>query len=321
MHHGKISEEIALGLKELGKRIDKAKIPPSKLDETLNLATWNIREFGKKSRLKASLHYIAEVLGQFDLIAVVEVRDNLADLAEVLHYLGPYWKAVFSDYITDSGGNRERVAYIYDKRAVVFNGLAAEAEPPRTKNQQGEYVSQISWWRSPYLASFRAGDFDFILITAHIRWDAKGGEQSRIKELKLLADWVEKRRKEKYVEDKDIIVMGDFNIPKIDDALFQAVTKNGLRIPDKLRGTHGSNLARDKRYDQILYYQEHTAAIKQASPAGVMDYYEGGIDKLYPDTKLTKEKFTYQMSDHLPLWVQLNVDIDEEKLDQLIQGK
>ncbi len=47
MHHGDVSPEIAAGLLALKKRIDAAKIPPSKLDETINVAVWNIREFGK----------------------------------------------------------------------------------------------------------------------------------------------------------------------------------------------------------------------------------------------------------------------------------
>lgn len=74
MNHGKISAEIASGLKLLGARIKAAKIPSSKLDETLNLATWNIREFGAGPRTEASLHYIAEILGQFDIISVIELR-------------------------------------------------------------------------------------------------------------------------------------------------------------------------------------------------------------------------------------------------------
>ena len=101
MHHGKISKEIARGLVALRKRIDAAKIPSSKLDETLNIATWNIREFGKKRRTEAAIHYIAEILGQFDLIGVVEVRDNLDDLSRALKILGPYWRAVYSDMIPD----------------------------------------------------------------------------------------------------------------------------------------------------------------------------------------------------------------------------
>ena len=95
MDHGKITKEIALGLKELQSRISKAKIPASKLDESINFATWNIREFGKKARTTAAIHYIAEILGQFDIISIVELRDNLGDLGRVLEILGSDWKAVY----------------------------------------------------------------------------------------------------------------------------------------------------------------------------------------------------------------------------------
>ncbi len=133
------------------------------------MATWNIREFGKKPRSEAAIHYVAEILGQFDLIGLVELRDNLADLGRVLRILGPYWRAVYSDMIPDAGGNRERVAYLYDKRAVTFNGLAAEANEPRHK-KGFEYLPEKSFWRSPYLASFKSGNFDFVVLTTHVRW-------------------------------------------------------------------------------------------------------------------------------------------------------
>ena len=84
MNHGRISKDIAKGLVALRQRIDAAKIPSSKIDETLNLATWNIRELGKVRRSEAAVHYIAEILGQFDLIGVVELRQNLDDLGRIL---------------------------------------------------------------------------------------------------------------------------------------------------------------------------------------------------------------------------------------------
>jgi len=68
--------DIAQGLLILTERIAAAKIPPSKLDGTINLATWNLRELGKKPRRKAALFYIAEILSQFDLVGLVELRDN-----------------------------------------------------------------------------------------------------------------------------------------------------------------------------------------------------------------------------------------------------
>lgn len=311
MFHGNISREIAQGLRELRTRIAAADIPSSSLDETINIATWNIREFGRKPRLKAAIHCIAEILDQFDLIAITEVRDNLADLNRVLGILGPYWRAMFSDFITDPGGNRERIAYMYDKRAVTFTGLAAEADAPRKKDQStGEYLPQLSWWRKPFIASFRAGNFDFVAITAHIRWGS--GDESRVSPLQILADWIDERQRETHLLNKDIILMGDFNIPSTDSELFDAIASKGLRIPHALLGVHGTNLARNKRYDQILHYPQHTQCF--TDNGGVLDFYAGDHRKLFPD--LTKTKFTYQLSDHLPLWIQINTDTSDEWLDQ-----
>lgn len=315
MRHTNISKEIAKGLKVLRKRIQAANIPSSRVDESINIATWNIREFGRKRRSKAAIHYIAEILNQFDLIAITEVRADLTDLSRVMAILGPYWKAVYSDFIADSGGNWERVAYLYDERVVIFTGLAAEADAPRKKNKTtGEYVPEFSWWRSPYMTSFRAGTFDFVLLSAHIRWGKKSAD--RVAPLSLLAKWVDKRVRRKDTRDKDILVMGDFNIPSIKktDPLFSAVTSKGLRVPAALAGLHGSNLKKNKRYDQILHYPRYTKSF--SNNGGALDFYAGNHRPLFPD--LSKDEFTYQLSDHLPLWVQLNVDVEDEELEQLL---
>jgi len=325
MHHGRISRATAKALKEVKKRIRSADIPSSRLDETINVATWNIREFGRKRRRIMSLHLIAEIIGQFDLVAITELRDNLSDLRKVLTFLGPYWDVVYSDFNIDRAGNRERIAYVFDRRAVTFTGLAAEADPVRKKRtvevdgeMVKEYVPIVTWWRSPFMASFRSGDFDFIAVAAHIRWDTSGGDESRERGLKLLAKWVGKRAREKYVSDKDIIVMGDFNIPTVDDDLFNAITSTGLRVPKSLRGPVETNLARDKRYDQILHFPRITKSF--TDNGGVLDYYAGNYSRLMPGIRMSKRDFTYQLSDHLPLWVQLDVDTDNERLDSILKA-
>jgi endonuclease/exonuclease/phosphatase family metal-dependent hydrolase len=311
MNHGKISPEIAKGLKVLRSRIEKAKIPSSKLDETLNVATWNIREFGKKARGEAAIHYIAEILGQFDLVSIAELRDNLNDLGRVLNILGPYWRAIYSDALDDPGGNDERIGFIYDKRAVAFTGFAATANAPRTK--VGElYLPKFDWWREPFMASFSAGNFDFVLLAAHAQWGTAAG---RVVELQSLADWVDLKKKEKTCEDKDLIVVGDFNIDTPDQ--LAALTSKGLQMPTALKGkTYGTNLAQDKRYDQILHYPDYPQNF--SNQAGVVDFYSGGTKDLFPD--LDKTAFTFQMSDHLPLWMQINTDIEGEKLDEIIRA-
>lgn len=89
MFHGQIDKDTALGLKELRKRIAAANIPSSSLDESVIIATWNIREFGKTPRRESSIHFIAEILNQFDLIAITELRRNIEDLNRVMQVLDP----------------------------------------------------------------------------------------------------------------------------------------------------------------------------------------------------------------------------------------
>ena len=325
MHHGHVSAEIAEGLLALKTRIEAAKIPPSKLDETLNIAVWNIREFGKKKRLDASLHYIAEILGQFDLIALVELRDHLDDLGCVMDYLGDSWKVIFSDWTDDSGGNGERTAFLFDRRSVIHNGLAAEIDAPRVKVGK-EWVTQQSFWRAPYLCSFRAGNFDFLSIAMHARWG--DSEAARQGELQLLSDWIKRRIDSEAVEDHDLLVMGDFNTPTLKDEMFKALTSCGLKIPRPLvnltigdRVIGGANLGKDARYDQILHMP--TVPENFTNAGGVLDFHidDAHIKELYPGKNFTRDKFTYQMSDHMPVWIQIKTDIDGFRLNQIIQGK
>ena len=323
MHHGDVSPDIAAGLLALRKRIEAAKIPPSQLDQTINVAIWNIREFGKKRRSTAAIHYIAEILGQFDLIALVELRDDLTDYGRVCEILGPTWDLVYSDWMADAGGNRERVGFLFDRRAVTFNGLAAEVDAPR-ELKGTEYLAKQSFWRAPYMCSFRAGNFDFIALATHARWgDSIAGRRA---ELGLLSDWIETRFKDKWAEDTDLIVMGDFNTPSLDDATFKALTRCGLQVPDSLRElkvgdvtVRGSNLSRDARYDQILHLP--TLKSRFTNFGGTLDFY--GSDKfireLFPQAGYTREQFSFQLSDHFPVWVQIDTDIDGQRLTQIVQ--
>lgn len=316
MDHSKLNSSELKALKTLRSRIKAAKIPSSRLDESINIATWNIRHWGQKKRKRCSLHYIAEIFHQFDLIAVTELRRNVSELQYVLELLGPYWDTVFSDYTTDPGGNKERIAYVYDTRAVQFTGLAAETDGPRSKDKTtGQYVPDFNWWRKPYMASFKAGNFDFVMLAVHLQWGTTAGRKA---ELEQLAKWANTFQKDEYRVDRDIILIGDFNITSFKSALYKAVAQFGLSAPKSLLGLeHGSNLAKNKRYDQILHHPTVTGSVF-STHGGVLDFYKGGHKNLAPYKNLSKSKFTYQLSDHLPLWAQLNVDVEDEKLDQLI---
>lgn len=313
MDHGKVDATTKKGIKELKKRLEKEKIPDSQLDKTIKIATWNIRNFAG-NRKSISIHYVAEILSRFEIIAITELTENTKDLERVMKILGPYWKVIYSDVNMDQKGNSERIGYLYDGRVIEFTGLAAEADPIREYDEEkDEWLPTLTWWRSPYLVSFKAGMFDFILLAVHLRWGEKTKTEAEKKEerreaLDKLADWIEERRNSLHVKDKDIIVLGDFNIPKINDSLYNTITKHGLKTHKKILGDHGTSLKKDKRYDQILYCEENA---HQIEGGGAVDFYHNSFLPLYPKSKyptMTKCKFTYQISDHLPLWIQLNIE-------------
>ncbi len=305
------------------KRIDAAKIPSSKLDETINVAVWNIREFGKKRRKPAALHYIAEILGQFDLIALVELRDNLKDFGRVCHFLGPSWDLVYSDWMSDDGGNRERTGFLFDRRAVSFNGLAAEVDAPRGKAGP-EYLAKQSFWRAPYMCSFRSGNFDFIAIATHTRWGKNRRPRSRTRH----AGGLDRRAAEGQV--------GRRPRPDRDGRLQHAQARrqavqgadtarpSGAGLADEAQGRRRGrgrlNLNKNARYDQILHLP--TAKKRFTNFGGTLDFHvsDAGIKELFPGAGMTRTQFTYQLSDHFPVWVQIKTDIDGERLTQIVQN-
>lgn len=319
MIHQNVDADTAEALKVLIERIKASKVPSSMLDESILVASWNIRDFGKGKRTPKAIHCIAEVLSWFDLVSIQELGGDLHDLGKVMEVLGPYWKVVFSDVTEGAHGNKERIGYLFDKRAVNFTGLAAEAVvPPATQKSDGKKteVPAAQFWRTPYIASFRAGTFDFVLLTVHVQW---GKPADRLVELERIADWVEARRKSPFVEDKDIILMGDTNIPAFGDKFYNAITKNGLASPKEVLGVPGgTNIPkRNARYDQIFYYPQATGSVF-TGVGGAVDFYANDHKPLFPDLSL--EKFTYQLSDHLPLWLQVKTDTTDEELDQIIRA-
>ena len=58
-------------------------IPQKTATETLLLATWNIREFGD-NRHAESVHFIAEIISRFDLVAVQEIARQLDGLTKLI---------------------------------------------------------------------------------------------------------------------------------------------------------------------------------------------------------------------------------------------
>ncbi|BBD09199.1 endonuclease/exonuclease/phosphatase family protein [Desulfovibrio ferrophilus] len=321
-----------------------AQVPARTLEETLLLATWNIREFGAGKyggRLPESIHYIAEVVSRFDLVAVQEVRRNLDALNRVRSVLGPYWKCVFTDTAEGSRGNNERMAFLFDSRKVRFGGLAGELVIPPLQDGRRTVGAADQFWRTPFVVGFKCGWSSFSLCTAHILWGSGGGDNppDRVAEIKHLAQFMRTRALDPDSWSQNIVLLGDFNICDDDDETFKQLTDAGFTVPPEVR-QHPSNAPKSKHYDQIAFF-ENDKRLETTGKAGAFDFFQTVFrdpddEALYvpdmgqgyetdsndnPRDAQSKNGYwkkwrTFQMSDHLPLWVELRVDYSNEYLQR-----
>ena len=315
MQYKKMTQEEAGEIEKLREIIQNSKIPSKQIDKNLMVATFNIREFGANRRKNFAINALAEICSNFDVIAIQELRSNLEDLKRMLEVLGPYWKVIFNDPAgaPKRPGNDERLCFLYDNRVVHFTGMAAEllvtddflgaAGVPDTKKSVP--------WRTPYMVSFRAGGFDFVLLTVHIQWNKKGGITARAKEIGMITEWIEQRKEDAKLYDPDIFILGDFNIPGLKSKVFKALEENGLKVPNKIR-QFKTNLKQNAHYDQVAYYENNTDC--EIGTAGTINFYEAFFNQNMEKSEY--DKMTFQLSDHFPLWVEFK--ILKEELNQFI---
>lgn len=328
-------------------------IPPRTARDTLLLATWNLRDFGGSrfnlgDRLPESLQYIAEVIASFDLVALQEINDNMKPFEDLMQLLGPTWEYIATDTTEGDGGNLERMVFVYDTTKVYFKHIAGEIVLPKDKRKKKpdkpELVDQFA--RTPFLVRFQSGWFKFYLCTVHLYYGASSGvkKQRRIEEIdKIAGNLAAKARK----DGQNYILLGDMNIESPTDETMSALTKHKFVMPNDLvaeKIAFESNMSKDKIYDQIAFYvrKEELVLGPSRKNAGVLDFYQavfteeefelyGELVKAVPksgfgeDRAKWKKHFvskwrTWQMSDHLPLWVELKIDFTDAYLERIRAG-
>ena len=310
-------------------------IPAKTATDTLLLATWNIREFGD-NRTRESLQYLAEIISRFDLVAVQEVSSNLKGLKDLVSLLGHNWDYIVTDSTEGKVGGGERMAFIYDRCKVFFRKMAGELVLPKGKLIGKD---ELQFARTPFSVSFQAGWFRFILTTVHILYGGnKKEDPNRINEIDAVAKFIKDRAKK---EDESYILLGDFNIFKTSDATMKALENHKFHIPDAIK-EHPSDLGKSKHYDQIAFNLKidpnMTVFSEGKQKAGAFNFsesvytpqdfdeYRGCFDENILEKRDTEEKLmsyymgtyrTFQMSDHLPLWIELQIDFSDQYLKRI----
>ena len=338
-----LGKRTAEGLLRLKDGLDRAGIPERRVDGTLMLATWNLREFGDGKfglRDTEALYYIAEVISHFDLVAVQEVLEDFSSLTSLRGLLGSWWDVLMTDVTQGKSGNRERLVFLYDSRKIRFGGLAGEIVLPPVEGADGQRLAADQLARTPYLAGFQAGWFRFTICTTHVLYGKEVAEDPRReKEIHDLATFLAARAGEKHAWAKNMILLGDFNIFKPSDVTFKAITSAGFKIPEQIQHLP-SNALRDKHYDQIAFIAPQLQDNLELCTAGIFNFYDqvfrdtdeavyaGVMGERYEQsaagvprdargrTTYYKQWRTFRMSDHLPMWIELNTDFSRAYLEQ-----
>lgn len=200
----------------------------------------------------------------------------------------------------------------------------------------------LQFARTPFLVTFQAGWLKFILCTVHIYYGSgREGMDRRNREIRKLTEFLAERAKKENDSDADnfFFLLGDFNILGKDHTTWQSLHTNNFMVPGQLEEIpEGSNVKRDKAYDQIAFWKrtrrrdgQHTAI--DTGNAGIFDFFRyvfryGDDDPEQEDERYYAEKVgktrlsyptwrTYQMSDHLPMWLELRIDFGDDYLEAI----
>jgi len=254
--------------------------------DTISIATFNIRIFSNNSRDDEELLHICNILKEFDFIAIQEARDT-----EVLDRTVLMLKNRFNleyRYLASEKVGTERVKEIY---AYLYRTDKVKA----IKNFGVYPDTEDGFIREPFIAMFKAGEFDFSVINIHsIYGDSVSKRRDEARKLAGVYAVVQSQDSE-----NDVPLMGDFNLGP-DDSGFQSLKA----IPNMIYvNSKTPTSIKDRLYDNIWFQAYFTEEF--TGTYGIIKFDEvlfGNDDK----------KASLTISDHRPLWDRATRSVDEE---------
>ena len=246
------------------------------------LISWNIANFGQ-SKSDKTIHYIANYLRDYDIIAVQEVVAGyggvqaVARLSDELNRTGSKWDYIISDPTSSSPYKTERYAFIWKTNKLKQIGKAW---------LEKKYHSEIE--REPYLGTFQYQDKQFTVVNFHaITRQMK--PETEIKYFKFFPG---------EYPTLNLIFAGDFNCPQ-SNTVFIPLRKMGYQSilvgqKTSLKQKYKNNNYLASEYDNMYY---KTSRIKSINK---------GVLSFYKDFNTLKE--ARKVSDHIPIWFEFSLN-------------
>ncbi len=264
--------------------LPRPQLPPVPLGQ-IRLASFNIRIYSTGSRDDTELGLIADRLQQFDLVAIQELRDEevVQRTLSILEARGHVYHAMISPPV--GRGVKERYAFLWRPKKIAPLDVGTVWPDPAD-----DFI------REPFYASFRAGSFDFTLITIHVIFGDRIGDR---REEALLLDDVYRTIQNSNPDEQDVILLGDFNLPPEDRGMAEVDFSLDPVLAGDVRTTISDASLYDNFWWDLQYLTEWTGA------AGI-DHFDEAV---FGDDD---HAALLAVSDHRPIWVTLEIGSDDD---------
>ncbi len=257
----------------------------SSAPQTIRIATFNIQVFGeKKLEDRRVVGILAEIVQNFDIVAIQEVRSQNQDVVPR-----------FVDYVNAQGrryrevlgpregrtSSKEQYAFIYDSDTILCDASAVYVvDDPDDMLQRPPMVAPFACRNAPPDQAFT-----FTLINAHTQPDMAK------EECDMMDDVIRAVRNDGRGED-DIILLGDFNAGPKQMRHLSMMPQVGFVVT-----TQTTNVRERKTYDNIIF--NRAATTEFLGKGGVFDF------RRYYNLRSEDEALT--VSDHYPVWAEFSI--------------
>jgi endonuclease/exonuclease/phosphatase family metal-dependent hydrolase len=277
-------------------------ILPQRGPGTILVASFNIQTFGQSKKNKPDvMQRLAEVVRQFDVVAIQEIREKEQTLLpEFMRYInsdGAAYDFILSERLGQSS-SQEQYAYVFDSRRILADKSAAylveDGSPGGSSTQTvGTDGMQDLLHREPYVARFvvnlpaRDNPFRFTMMNMHTDPDVVD------QELDVLANvFVAVRNYEYSIGEDDLILAGDLNASPRQFGRLGQITDV---VPIIQEGAY-TNVIQTKLYDNLLIDSQMTREF--TGRHGVLNLQQ------FFSLSLSDAK---RLSDHYPVWAEFTV--------------
>jgi len=259
-------------------------------EEEITIASWNLKNFGQtKLNDPARIDVIVSVLKKYDIIAIQEVQDvSLALPSELIAKInadGENYKVVSSERV-GRGNRKEQYLFIYDDDIIDFvSDTTGYGIEPNDK-----------FAREPFYAMFRAGNFDFYLMTIHTDPDDVAVE---IPALKVAYEDLQTNT----TDEDDIILLGDLNAKAPGVSAGSYITMDAIATIPNIVFTimEETNTRGGKAYDNIIFQGNYTVEYGDSS----------GVYAFWVDYSLSEDD-GFRISDHRLVWAKFRIDLADD---------